>query len=118
MRTPAPQSPKLDLSYIDESHHQESAPTNRTHCRNQVPDPESVLVDVTHVKSEDHEAASLARGFGDPDGLFEAQSNKAGEEEGAEGVDMEADEILRDLWASYAFWIIDETIARVGGLPS
>lgn len=51
------------------------------------------------------------------DGLLEGEGNEAGEEEGAEGVDMEGDEVLGDGRGGGAVGIGDETVGGVVGVP-
>ena len=55
--------------------------------------------------------------FGDPDGLFEAQSDEAREEEGAEGVDMEGHEVFGFGGIRGAILVVDEGVARVVWVP-
>ena len=52
---------------------------------------------------------------GDLDGLFESQGDEAGEEEGAEGVDVEGYEVLGDGGAGGAWGWVDENGFGVGG---
>lgn len=83
------QSPELDLDDIDESQHEEDAPGNRTHTRDQHSDPEDGPVDA------DQKLGRVVGGApSNPEGLLDAQSDEAGKEEGAEGVDMEVDEVF------------------------
>lgn len=49
----------------------------------------------------------LAGVLGDPDGLLEAQSYEAGEEKGAEGVDVEGDEAFADVGSCCAIRVVD-----------
>lgn len=55
--------------------------------------------------------------FGDPDGLFEAQSDEAGEEERAEGVDMEGHEVFGFGGTRDASLVFDEGVAWVVWVP-
>lgn len=60
----------------------------------------------------------LVTRIGDPNGLFDAQGDEAGEEEGAEGVDVEGDEVLGDFGGGGAGLIGDEPVGGVVGVPS
>lgn len=124
MRAPARQRPQLDLNHIDQSQHQEDAPADRTRRGNQVPDPEQVFVDPGQVEgevaAEVEGPGEAGRSGGDPDGLLEAQGDEAGEEEGAEGVDVEGDEVFGDLASGGAGGVVvwvDEAVGGVGGVP-
>ena len=56
--------------------------------------------------------------LGDPDGLLEAECDEAGEKEGAEGVDVEGDDVLGYLGRGGAVQVVDEAVVRVGRVPS
>lgn len=90
MATPTPQSPQLYLNDIDQSKHQANAAGNRTGSGDQVPDSERSLVDVGEVEGEGENGVVMGAG-GEAEGLLQAQSDEAGEEETREGVDVEGD---------------------------
>lgn len=109
------QSPELDLDDVDESQHEEDAPRNGAHARDQHSDPEDGFVD------PDQELGGVEDGApSDPEGLLEAQGDEAGEEEGAEGVDVEGDEVFGDGVARDAVGVVlqvDEGVGRVARVP-
>lgn len=54
--------------------------------------------------------------LGDPDDLLETQGDEAGEEKGAERVDVEGDEVLGDGRARVAGGFQDKVVG-IGGVP-
>ena len=91
METPTGQSPELDLHQIHQSHHQEPAPEHRPQPREQHAEPQHRHVHVSLV--DRHRKSPALAGL---DGLLEGERDEAGEEEGAEGVDVEGDHGLGD----------------------
>lgn len=90
MQTPASQSAELNLNQIHQRKHQEDASKHRPRRRHQDSCPEC-----RRVNMDSHgDTAHLTTALANPDGLLESKGNEAGEEEGAEGVDVEGDEIL------------------------
>lgn len=110
---PTSQSSKLDLDHIDQSQHQEGAPGHRADTRDQHPNSEDRSVDV----GEELNRWVVAGALGDSDGLLEAHCDKAGEQEAAEGVHVEGDEILPNGRARDAGAVRDKGVFGVSGVP-
>lgn len=73
-----PKTPELDLNNVDQSHHEESTPANRAQSGDHHPESESRLVNVVH-HWIDPCGEVKRRGYVEPHGLFETQSDEAGE---------------------------------------
>lgn len=95
---PTPQQPKLDLHHVHQRQHQEHRPANRAHRRHHVPDPKGRSIHMGQIERPE-DPVLVVSPAGEPDGLLQSQRHQAGEEEAAEGVDVEGDQILRDFGA-------------------
>ncbi|KAJ7967738.1 hypothetical protein O6P43_011957 [Quillaja saponaria] len=113
MRAPTRQRPKLDLNHIHQCQHQKPASANRTHTGYQHPHPKSRFVNV------DQELEWVVEGgvSRESNGLFESQGDETGEEEGAERVDMERDQVLGDRRTRIACRIWVERVVGISGVP-
>lgn len=89
MGAPTGEGAELDLNDIDESQHEKGTATNRTDAGDEHAQTESGAVDVG--EELDSEGVVERGGAGEANGLLEGEGDEAGEEEGAEGVDVEGD---------------------------
>lgn len=112
-----PETPQLDLNHINQRQHQETAPANRSQTGDNHPESERRLVDVVNHGIDPSREVGERGGDVEPHGLFEAQGDEAGEEEGGEGVDVEGDEILRHACRRGAVRVGHEAVGWVGGVP-
>ena len=94
--------PKLDLDDIDESEHEETTAADGADAGDEHSDPEDGLVDPA--KKPDWVVSGAPA---DPNPLLESDGDEAGEEEGAEGVDMEGDKVFGDFRTRVAVRVID-----------
>ncbi|KAK8671838.1 hypothetical protein V6N13_038423 [Hibiscus sabdariffa] len=121
MSAPTSQSPDLDLNHINQSQHQKQTTGNRPSTGNHHADPKQRLVNIDvleNLGAAEIDADVEGMGFGELDCLLEGQSYEAGEEERAEGVDVEFDQILGDFRAGKTFggWVY-ENVAGIVGIP-
>ncbi|PON87620.1 hypothetical protein TorRG33x02_166130 [Trema orientale] len=86
VRAATTEGPELDLDDVDQSQHEESAAADGADAGDEHPDPEDGPVDPAEEPDRVVGGAPA-----DPDPLLEPDGDEAGEEEGAEGVDMESD---------------------------
>ncbi|PON56525.1 LOW QUALITY PROTEIN: hypothetical protein PanWU01x14_180930 [Parasponia andersonii] len=112
VRAATTEGPELDLDDVDQSQHEESAAADGADAGDEHPDPEDGPVDPAE------EPGRVVGGApADPNPLLEPDGDQAGEEEGAEGVDVEGDEVFGDLGAWVAARVVDERVIRVGRVP-
>ncbi|KAF5446839.1 hypothetical protein F2P56_032437, partial [Juglans regia] len=118
IQTPTSQYPQLDLNQIHQRHHQEPAPENRPDGGYEYPKPQRGHVKVPH-GDDKRLAAAKDPGFPNFDGLLEGQGDKAGEEEGAEGVHVVSHEVFGDVGPGSARFVgADERGGEsAGGVP-
>lgn len=106
---PAGQHPEPNLDDADHGQHQEEAAHDRADCRANHPEPEDLDVDVgpdglVHVLAVE-----------EVDGELEALGDEGGEEEEAEGDDLEDQELLDDVDAGVAGAGVLEAVLGRGG---
>lgn len=116
MRASAGKRSKLDLSDIDEREHEEGAAEDGSNGGDEHSDAEGGAVDV-HDEVFDDGGVVEGGGAGEADGLLEREGDETGEEEGAEGVDVEGDEVLGDGGGGSARRIGVETVLRIVRVP-
>ncbi|KAF7831002.1 hypothetical protein G2W53_013335 [Senna tora] len=107
------QRAELDLNNIDQSHHEEATPTDGTDAGDEHAEAEGGFVNL----GEELDGEVEIGGAREADGLLESEGDEAGEEEGAEGVNVEGDEILGDGRGGGAGGIGNETVGGVVGIP-
>ncbi|QHO59029.1 uncharacterized protein DS421_3g95610 [Arachis hypogaea] len=111
---------KLDLDNVDECKHKEGASNNRAGAGDEHASAESGAVDAS---GDELNGGGVVDGevvvvvTGKADGLLEGEGDEAGEEEGAERVDVEGDDILGDGGGGRAGWIGVEVVRGVVGVP-
>ncbi|CAI0540254.1 unnamed protein product [Linum tenue] len=126
VQTPTTQNPQFDLHQVHQRQSQEPTSQNRTQSRNQSPQPQGLEIDMNQrlivtrsqhiINNSGGEIGSASNISGavvrEYDGLLDCQGDEAGEEERAEGVDVEDEEVLAGGRGSGAGWVGDE---RCGG---
>lgn len=113
MRAATRESAKLDLSHIDQSHHEEATATNRANARYKHAKAEGSFIDM----GEELDVVVEGGGGGEAEGLLEGQGDEAGEEEGAEGEDVEGHQVFCDGGGGGAGGVGDEAVVGVVGVP-
>lgn len=117
VRASAGKRSKLDLRDVDERKHEEGAAEDGSHSGDEHSDAEGAAVDV---RDEVFDGGGVVErgGAGEANGLLERKCDKAGEEKGAEGVDVEGDEVLGDGGGGSARRIGVEIVLRIVRVPS
>lgn len=107
---------ELDLRHVDEREHEEGAAGDGSDAGDEHAEAEGGAVDVRDEVVDDGGVVE-GGGAGEADGLLEGEGDEAGEEEGAERVDVEGDEVLGDGGGGGTRRIGVEAVGRVVGVP-